>query len=185
MLEMTLFCVWLIPAQPYHDHLSHQIESLANAHQAPEFSPHVTLFCGKTENLDEVKQSLKDIISQHRPVQLKITSVDSSEAYYKTLYLQFEQDSSLTQFSEQLKSKLDPSSDYHFNPHMSLLYKNMPTAQKTQLAKQIWSEQDRSLFPNNTIQFDRIRLMSDSLVEGSAAVNSWKVLQHYWLGNYQ
>lgn len=47
MIKSALFCAWLIPAKPFYTNFQEQIQMLANEFDAPVFSPHVTLFCGK------------------------------------------------------------------------------------------------------------------------------------------
>lgn len=172
-----LFCLWLIPAQPHYDVMQEQINSLASTYDAPVFSPHATLLCGQTNDVEQLKKELEELFKQTPQLTLTAQSIDYSATYYKTLYVQFEKNENLLSLFKDAKNTADPNSGYELNPHASLIYKNIPDDQKQKLSDQIWPIlKDKTKFT-----FDRIDLMSDTNDEGPEAVKSWKVYQSYAL----
>jgi len=177
MIYTTLFCVWLIPSMPFHTMLQAHIDKLAKAHEAPSFEPHVTLFCGGTNDIEKTKESLEILFKKQPKIGLTAASIDASEQYYKTLYVQFKSDDTVTKLSQAVKEKIDPNSDYTINPHMSLLYKDMHLEQKTKLTEKVWPKILDCIPADRILNFDSIKLMSDTNKEGPDAVKSWKTLK--------
>jgi len=182
MIYTTMFCVWLIPAMPFHTMLQAHINELVTTYAAPSFEPHVTLFCGETNDIEKTKVSLEALLKNQPKIALTAGSLEASDKWYKTLYVQFKSNAIITKLNEVVKTKLDPNSDYELNPHLSLLYKNIPLDQKRKLTEEVWPKVLDYIPANKILNFDTIKLMTDTDKEGPDAVKSWKLLQSYHLG---
>ena len=176
MINTTLFCIWLIPAEPYYAALANKIQELSVAYEAPVFAPHVTLFCGKTKNIAQTKSDLTNLLTWQAPLVLTATVMDFTDEYYKTLFLQFEVDEVASGINAALKKRLDQDSSYQFSPHLSLLYKNLPTTEKRKLSRVTEDALNESVMTNKKMTFDQIMLVSDTAEKGPEAVKSWKIL---------
>lgn len=179
MIKSALFCVWLIPAKPFYTSLQEQINLLADSFDAPVFAPHMTLFCGKTEDLQKTKNDFSRLLDKENSLSLKAVSVNASAAYYKTLYIQLENNNIVSNLQVKLKNFLDPHSFYLFSPHISLLYKDMPVEEKQKLILPAWECVAKYIHFSHQILFDKVLLMSDCEEENADAVKSWKLLAEY------
>ncbi len=179
MIASTLFSVWLIPSAPFQAALQPHIDHLAKTHDAPTFKAHTTLFCGKTSDLEKTKKTLAKLLKNQKPITLKAISLDTSEKYYKTLYIQFEESLLLNQLNQSYHEKINPDSDYTLNPHLSLLYKFLPSEQKKTIASDAWPKITDALYPDKLIRFDTVKLMTDAEEIGPEAVKNWKILDSY------
>lgn len=170
-----LFTIWLSPAQPSLLSLQGQINHWANLYEAPVFIPHMTVFVGSSDNVDNLKEVFTKTVTNFTPLQASASGIEHSDNYFKTLYIQFENNELLKKLNKQLHS-LDNKSDYAFNPHLSLLYKQLDKKTKQQLAKEIWP----TIEPK-TISFDKIQLLSVTDDETKEAVEKWKIIESYSL----
>lgn len=170
-----LFAIWLSPAQPFYLSLQKQIIQLANLYDAPVFMPHMTIFVGNSDNLDNVKEIFTKTLINFKPLLATASGIEHSDNYFKTLYVQFTNNELLKKLNKQLHS-LDSNSDYTFNPHLSLLYKNLSQQTKQQLANEIWTTIEPKI-----ISFDKIQLLSVSDEETKEAVEKWKIIESHSL----
>jgi hypothetical protein len=112
--------LWLMPAGSAFDFFRSMIKRLATEHDAPIFEPHLTLGPGSVEQMEHVRTS---------PLVLRLLGVGWSEQFTKTLFVSFELAPELAQLRDSLGMEAAG-----FDPHLSLLYKEMPLADKKQLA---------------------------------------------------
>lgn len=170
-----LFAIWLLPAQPSLLSLQGQINHWANLYQAPIFMPHITVFVGSSDNVDKLKEVFTKTVTNFTPLQASASRIEDSDNYFKTLYIQFENNELLKKLNKHLHP-LDNNSDYKFNPHLSLLYKKLDRKTKQQLVNEIWS----TIKPK-IMSFDKIQLWSVTDDESKEAVEKWKPLESYSL----
>lgn len=178
-----MICIWLLPEVEVSAYLQQQIDDLARTYQAPHFIPHMTVFCGETSDLDAVKAIVKQVSTTQAPLEMRYRDIGATALFYKTTFLQFEPNQALTELNQELHSKLDPNSDYKLYPHLSLLYQQLPIQQKQQIAKTVQGSLDLNQLNQGRIPFDRLAIMSDSVAENAAAVNSWQLHAEYPLGS--
>lgn len=176
-----LFAVWLIPAEPVQSVLQQHINTLAIEHHAPQFTAHTTVFCGETSDIGEVKQAIAEVAATFPPVVLKARSLTYQSEYYKTLIIQFDDNSLLSDLAKVIRFNTDAKSRYVLNPHLSLLYKNISLAEKEAIYHKLTLDLAAVFGPSQQVTFDRIYLMTDSPEESAKAVRSWQVLAQYAL----
>ena len=179
MLHSTMFSIWLIPELPFQGQLQSHINELAAKYDAPTFPPHVTLFCGGTNDMDQTKVYLEKLFKNISKISLVATSVEATQEYYKTLFVQFKSDPVLVKLCDTVKQNVDPRSEYEINPHLSLFYKDMPIEEKRALTEITWTKVLDYIPPNKTLTFDTIKLMSNTEKEGPDAVKNWRILKSF------
>lgn len=160
---------WLIPADPARTHLASVIRHLARRLDAPIFEPHVTIYvtAADEENPGEV---LAQLAKGRGPYRLQIHGLDSSDKFTKTLFVEFDPHSGLARFSEELRRASATQNDYQLNPHLSLLYKKMDEATKSELVSEI-------TLPFSEIVFDSVQaVISPAKIESRAQVESWRTV---------
>lgn len=124
---------WLIPAPEEAVVLQTMIEELANRYDAPIFKPHLTLYSGQFEKEETPLTNLPTI----EPISLPVLGVDATTQYTKTLFLRFPRDEGLLALMESLREQC-PSTGYSLDPHLSLLYADLPLSEKRNLAKNLF-----------------------------------------------
>ena len=143
---------WLIPVKEDGDILQTVIDDLAARFESPSFPPHLTLFAGATASEEEPRHLLDSLTPELVPKRLVVTRVDASDRFTMTLFLRCHPNPQLVALHEQIRDNAPPC-NYCFDPHLSLLYVDLPLSAKQSLADEI-------SLPIEEIRFDRIRAVS-------------------------
>lgn len=117
--------VWLLPEKDMAGSLSADMKKLAAQFDAPEFSPHITLYSVRipANNLSEVENFLRRIGKNLHPFSLDVLGSGQTETLFKSLYLQLSSSEELDRVFQKIKTGLGKYGDYILEPHLSLLYK--------------------------------------------------------------
>ena len=167
--ENEILAYWLTPAEPARGYFSSLIRDLAARFDAPIFEPHITIFVtgAGNENPTEV---LGDAVTDLKPFRLFETGIDHSDAFTRTLFVQFRPDEALTRLSEKLRSASTPRSAYELNPHLSLIYKKMSQEARTQIAASL-------RLPFNEVRFDIVKaVICPAKIEARGDVEAWRIV---------
>jgi hypothetical protein len=132
--KQTVIAYWLIPSEPAHSFFQGIIYDLARQYDAPVFEPHVTVHVG-ADQTDAAAKALRDVARDCKPVHVTALGVDQSEEFVKTLFVQFAMSGELRKINGIIVA--NDSLQYELKPHLSLLYKNLPAATRTELAASI------------------------------------------------
>jgi hypothetical protein len=140
---------WLMPTAADRAFFEDLIETLAHTHQAPIFVPHVTIYSGESP----VDEDPLEIIAQStlgvQEIRLRVDRVLYTEAFTKTLFVQFHPSDLLSRMTESMRRLSAWPSAYRLDPHLSLLYKHMGTQDKQHLATTIQ-------LPMSEVSFDAV-----------------------------
>jgi 2'-5' RNA ligase len=160
---------WLIPAEPGRSVFQTLINDLARRHDAPVFEPHVTIFVGA--NRPKSAQKVLSHVGRHcTAITLNALEIHQSGEFIKTLFVQFAPSAELERLKDAIRSAAQDSSDYDLNPHLSLLYKTVPTTVRRELAKSI-------KLPFSEITFNAITAVRCvSPTQTTADVAAWRVI---------
>ena len=160
---------WLMPSADAKPFFVSLVEELARRLDAPVFEPHVTLRGAELEQREAVAL-LEKITDRYAPVDLQIGGIEFSEQYTKTLYVQFGSSAGASAISTAIAEGAESTGGYKFDPHLSLLYKAMPQAQKQELAREI-------NIPFERVRFEAVKLVSvPTPVEGPEDVRAWRTI---------
>ena len=159
---------WLCPTGTTRGTLSAIIKGLAARFDAPVFEPHVTVFAAAASNKDPAE--VLEEIQLTGPLQLAVGSLESSDEFTKTLFIQLEPNAALSRVSEDLRRASVTKSEYQLNPHLSLIYKNMSPHEKQELAAQIY-------LPFSEIAFDSIKaVLIPAEIKTREDVETWRTI---------
>lgn len=160
--ERLLF--WLMPAGAARDFFSETIARLAAFYGGPVFPPHLTLAPRRGSSAWPEWPSA--------PLGLRVAGVHASPSFFKTLFVRFQPNEQL----QQLVRALQPAADLaKFDPHVSLLYADLPESEKEELAASL-------TLPFHEVRFDKVTLMRcPDVAETRAAVESWKEVERQGL----
>ena len=145
------------------------IEDLARRHDAPFFEPHVTISVGAND-VNAAEKALSKAAHEWQPIDLEALGVNHSDEFIKTLFVQFAMNRKLRQLHQTIRNAGQDLSNYELNPHLSLLYKNMPATARRQLANSI-------KVPFSEVIFDSLKAVRCiSPTQNGAEVEAWRVV---------
>ena len=127
---------WLIPVAADKRRLQRIIKELAARFDAPVFEPHVTLYSGEMEHIEDAADVLEGLAGDF-PVLLHSRGMAHSDQFTKTLFMEFASDSALDQISNDVKSLSKAQDDYALMPHLSLLYAPISRDVREVIAREI------------------------------------------------
>jgi 2'-5' RNA ligase len=164
------FSFWLIPAAEEQTYFQEIIDLLAQNYDAPTFMPHVTIYSGEYELAESVESIIEQATFNIKSFSLKIDKLSYTEEFTKSLFVQFQQNSTLSQISETIRSSSKIPSTFTLNPHLSLIYQHFNEETKQQLITKM-------SLPKSEILFNQIRVISTSnTVETREDVESWQLI---------
>jgi 2'-5' RNA ligase len=160
---------WLIPSEPAHSFFQRIINDFARRCDAPVFEPHLTIHVG-ADRADAAKKALGDAVRECKLIRLTPVGIDQSDVFIKTLFMQFPLSAELRKINEIIREAAKDSSQYELEPHLSLLYKNLPAETRRELAASI-------SVPLSEVTFDAIKAVRCiSPTRSRADVDAWRVV---------
>ena len=154
------FSAWLIPEERHSGQLQELINRLAQENNSPQFAPHCTLV-GKIMldskfSFDEIKTFCKET----KPISLSVSKLMSEKTLFKSLFIQLIKDKFIVDLQKKIANIFIKRGPYHFDPHLSLMYKIVPSEKQKKIIAGI-------LLPDH-INFNRI-----SIVNTGGIVEDW------------
>ena len=169
MPRRTIIAYWLIPAEPARSFFQGVINDLARRYDAPVFEPHVTIYFG-SNRADAAESAISEGARACTLIKLKALGIGHSREFIKTLFVQFVLNTELRQLNEIIRDAAQTSSHYELKPHLSLLYKGMPSAARRELASSI-------NVPFSEVIFDALRAVRCiSPMRTRGDVEAWRVV---------
>ena len=171
---------WLLPSATDRAFFQDIINALASTYEAPDFEPHVTLYSGAYSPQDNPEANLQLATNGIQHVRLRVETILYSDAFTKTLFVQFHPSPILAKISETLRNAVAVPSGYLLNPHLSLIYKQMSLETKQHLASSLH-------LPQSEISFDEVgAVMSSGSTQSPEDVERWDTVYRKKLpGNTQ
>src|SRR6266545_572877 len=117
------------------------------------FEPHVTTYSGRYQEPERLKEAACRAVAGVAPFSLVISGIGCSMEYFKSLYIALGESPVLRGIHDRLKEGLGEDSGYRLFPHLSLLYADIPLAEKESLARSISLERGEKLF-------DRVKVVT-------------------------
>lgn len=169
MTRQIVTAYWLIPREPARSFFQRIVNDLAHRCDAPIFEPHVTIHVG-ADRADAAKKALVDAARECKHVVLTPLGIDQSDEFIKTLFVQFATSAELSKINGILRKAANDSSQYELTPHLSLLYKNLASATRRELAASV-------NVPLSEVTFDAIKAVRCvSPTKSRADVEAWHVV---------
>jgi len=167
--RQTVIAYWLIPSEPAHSFFQRIINDLARRCDAPVFEPHVTVHVG-ADQADAAEKALEKVASESELVRLTPLRIDQSDEFIKTLFVQFAMTAELRKINDVIRQAANDSSQYELKPHLSLLYKNLAPATRSQLAASI-------KVPFSELSFDSLQaIRCVAPTQTGADVEAWELI---------
>jgi 2'-5' RNA ligase len=153
----TAVALWLMAEKDTARRFRELMAPLARQHGGPIFAPHLTLGLGPAALLEKIESA---------PIELAVAGFDCEERFTKTLFVRFVLSPALAQLRDLLGFEPD---DY--DPHLSLLYADLPLAGKQELCAAL------PPLPFPQVRFDAASAVRCRLPVATAAdVAAWETL---------
>jgi 2'-5' RNA ligase len=160
---------WLIPAEPALGYFRSSIRDLARQYDAPVFEPHMTIYTTESHDKNAPKL-LERLLNRRGLYRLRVSGIDYSEEFTKTLFVQFEPNQSLTELSQDLRHASALKPEYELNPHLSLIYKTLPRQTKAEIARSLH-------LPFTEVEFNSAKaVISPANIQCRKDVEDWEVV---------
>ncbi len=166
--------VCLIPSKDDQKYLEKIILSLVNRYKTPIFLPHLTVYGMLRASQSEIEDAVDYALTDITQFSVKVDKLSYSDAFTKTLYIQFKINEILSGICNRLGSRLQRylinRQEYELNPHISLVYKHgMSNGEKEDIINSINIKKEFS--------FDSCSIVSASRpIEIEEDIKSWKVV---------
>ncbi len=131
------FAFWLTPSQPAQHILAKTIQTLARQTDTEPFEPHVTLFGGTCTPQENIIKIGHQIVADMPAIQLTTQKLAHTDTLFKSLFIAFADHPILSAAAKQISASLQHTTDYQLQPHLSLLYKIMPAAEKRKIVSSL------------------------------------------------
>ena len=172
--QQPRFAVFLTPAADDFAYAQLLMAEVGAAYDASPFEPHVTLHSGPYTALPPLREALTAAIAGVPPFSLRVKGIGWSAAYFRTLFVEFEETPQLRAIHERLR-RGGGDTGYEFNPHLSLLYRDMPSTEKEALAR-VHLERDE-------FRFDAVKIVVPrNLRAGWRDTGRWQTVWRMGLG---
>ena len=169
MTRQTVIAYWLIPSEPARSFFLRIVNDLARRYDAPVFEPHVTVYVG-ADQADAAAKALEKVAIECELVRLTPLRIDQSAEFIKTLFVQFAMTAELGKINDIIRHAANDSSQYELKPHLSLLYKSLAAATRSELAASI-------KVPFSEILFDSLQaIRCVSPTQTGADVEAWELM---------
>lgn len=166
-MKKTAIVYELLPAKPERDLFCEIIRILCRELRAPNFEPHLTLFVTSDRGMSP-KKVLQNI--RLRPIRLTVRNTAFSRKFTKTLFVRFKSSPALRKLATDLGRAAKFGGRSPADPHVSLLYKKLPSRMQKELATVI-------KLPFRTVRFDSIAAVQLTLpVSTRAHVGKWRIV---------
>ena len=168
--------VFLVPAADDFDHFSEVIRELSARFDVPPFEPHVTVYAGMFPDPALLRDALPRACAGIPPITLRVRGIGCTPDYFKTLFIEFEEDAPLRRLYDRVKAACGLDTGYALFPHLSLLYAELPLREKEGLARRLTV--DRA-----TVRFDEAKVVAPlNIAAGWRDTLHWKTLSRVRLG---
>jgi 2'-5' RNA ligase len=123
MTEAHGLALWLVPPTTRRAEYASFIDALADRYGTPRFVPHVTL----VTNVDRVEEArLRELADYCRRVELRPRGVAVCDDFYRALIVDIELTPELHNARVAAERLFGSRSPSPFEPHLSLMYSDMP-----------------------------------------------------------
>jgi len=159
---------WLIPVDADKRRLQAVIDELAAQFNAPVFEPHVTLYSGEMEHIEDAADVLEGIAGEF-PMALQSRALGHSDRFTQALFMEFAPDPAVNQMSDDFKLLSKATDHYELNPHLSLVYATVSSEVRKRLS--------RDIIVPGIVRFDAIKaIATGERTQLKSDVEKWQVL---------
>jgi 2'-5' RNA ligase len=135
-MALPRHALWLMPTGAVERKFSQLIAQLAEHYSAPVFPPHITLIGRIEAPAGKIISKAQELASLIQPFTIKLMTVDSTDFYYRALFVRVDPSARVLAAYEQAR-QFFPSNEASYMPHLSLLYGDFSAETKEAIIQKI------------------------------------------------
>ena len=119
---MSAYSIWLDLEKESRVGYRKIISTLSKKLKSPLFEPHCTIYGGLNIKLSDLENIVSKIVKSSNQFSSSVKKLTAGKSYYRLLYLNLDNSSSLNEVHSSCKNYFANSKKYRFDPHISLAY---------------------------------------------------------------
>lgn len=139
---MSKFGLFLIPSTSQYKEYTKTIKTLCNKYSIPEFDAHVTVIGTIESDENEAVSKVKKIAEGYKKMEVEFLGINFSDTYYKCVFAQIKMTPQLLNLYKELGTTFQYIGKSAFFPHMSFLYGDFSSEEKSNIAEQVKVEKE-------------------------------------------
>ena len=140
--------LWLLPPKPVEDRFAELIERLGKRLGTPHFIPHITLVGTLHSTHDEIIRHTEKLAEALPPIPVRLEGLGWTDQFYRCLFIRAERNDEILRAHKIASTALGKSAEIDFMPHLSLVYGEIPRAQKMLIAGELGTNFDMAFQAN-------------------------------------
>tara|TARA_B110000438_G_C15590586_1_gene553649 strand:- start:57 stop:551 length:495 start_codon:yes stop_codon:yes gene_type:complete len=161
-----MYAIWLTFSENDKKYLKKIITNIAKKYDAPEFEPHITIYGLIDIEIKLIKKIIKKISKNNKLFISKKIKIFQSKNLWKTIYIELENQKEFEIIFKKLKKDFKQIEQYDFNPHISLVYKILPTSEKIKIISQLDIKKE-------------FEIKEIAILEFFPQIEKWKIIEKY------
>ena len=129
-----MYAIWFVFEKNDTEYFSNIIKELSIKYNSQAFAPHITAYGLVDVDLDMLDKIVTDSIKGEKSFIIEKNNISYSDIFWKTLFVEFQQNIQLDRINKKLTKSLESFSKYEFKPHVSLIYKKMNQDEQKKIA---------------------------------------------------
>ncbi len=128
------YAIWYEPTGNLYEELQTIINDLAKKYSSPVFNPHITLLPGGCAfEKDAAINKIRGIADTTLPFETKFDGFGYQDTVFQSLFLKLEVSPEFQELTHRVQQKYNGSVNFDFVPHLAIVYKQLPVAEKEQI----------------------------------------------------
>jgi len=161
----TKHVVWLMFEKDDHDYLFNVIRNISSEYNSQKFEPHITIHGLTDASKHVIEEQIEKCQSNINPFIVKNTGLDFCDNIWKSLFIKIENNIHLENIRKILNFE---QHDDLFEPHISLIYKNLALEEKRKITAKLNLKDDFCVSYVAVMRFDD-------------DISKWKIERKYQL----
>ena len=166
-----MYAIWYLFEKNDEEEIKKNIIKISKQYKTPVFLPHITAYGLIKTDLEIIERSVLESIKNIKPFTVKKKSISISNNFWKTLFIKFENNSNMLQINKKLTENFLKFSKYTFEPHASLIYKNMNFEEKQNIIEHLELK-------------DNFKINSIGILKFSESISKWKIIKKEYLDKF-
>jgi len=167
-----MHAIWLTFSKSDREYLKNIIDKISEKYQAPKFEPHITIYGLIDSEISLIETIAKEITLNQNSFLVKKSEILQSDELWKTVFIELKTSQQLESIHKEFKKYFEKISKYEFNPHISLIYKILPTEERIKIINEL----------NIRKEFAVSKLAIQKFFPD---VEKWKIVKEYDFENHQ
>lgn len=132
-----MHAIWLTFSKSDREYLKNIIDKISEEYQAPKFEPHITIYGLVDSEISLIETIAKEITLNQNSFVVKKSEILQSDELWKTVFIELKTSQQLESIHKKFKKYFEKISKYKFDPHISLIYKILPTEEKIKIINEL------------------------------------------------